>query len=455
MKEASPKLVSLHEQVAKILEKISESHNDVAVKLRGLISRHPDAYNGTSGVASSSSNPSSPSLHFNGIDRASTPPSLPIRSLWSLVPSWGEEVKNSSPYKRLWSYGVDWSSGSVFPEDRRSTTKGVTWPILSDMNLGGLTISGVSVLELPISLSDLYDPIPYQVPQSTRHKQSRRGVSWSSSGRLHRAIDRGNIFTFRTLLNLGADPEETGADGPLLVYAARAPIPEGVVFCRLLLDRGAQVDTRDSSGRTPLSHCAELTNLSVCKLLVDRGAAVDSTDSNGCTPLVWLVCTPLSHSSRQLDNCIGISELLLNRGAAIDSADSSRRTLLSHCAGFGNYNLCKLLLDRGASVDSTDSNDRTPLSYCAGLNGEVALCELLLSRGGKVDVDDVKGRTPLSYSAARAMVAMSRVLLRRGAMPDRPDLNGHTPLWYARGWGEESEVYELLRHAYMLAKLDS
>jgi len=129
--------------------------------------------------------------------------------------------------------------------------------MLSDMGLGDLSISEISVLELPISLSNLYDPIPYQGQQSTGHKQARRGVKWSSYGRLRRSIREGNIFTFRTLLNLGADPnEETDADGLLLVYAAG--MTGGFEFSRLLFDRGVQVDTRDSSGRTPLWYAHQL-----------------------------------------------------------------------------------------------------------------------------------------------------------------------------------------------------
>ena len=121
--------------------------------------------------------------------------------------------------------------------------------MLSNMSLGGLSISEISVLELPIPLSDLYDPISYQ--QSTRHKQSR---TWNSHGKLYSAIHGGNILIFRALLNLGADPNEADISGPLLVHAARQP--EKLAFCRLLLEGGAQVDMRDSSGRTPLSHAA-------------------------------------------------------------------------------------------------------------------------------------------------------------------------------------------------------
>ena len=254
------------------------------------------------------------------------------------------------------------------------------------------------MLELPIFLSDLYDPTLYQ--QSTRQKQARRGVNWSSRGRLHKAIYTGNIFIFRTLLNLGANPDEANEYGPLLVYAARRY--EGIEFCRSLLDRGVQVDSRDSSGSTPLSYAARLyRHGAICELLLDRGAEVDSTDSDGRTPL-------------------------------------------SHCAGRGYDSVCKLLLDRGAAVDSTDSYDRTPLSYCAELNVDDSVCELLLEGGGNVDLADFQGRTPLSYSAEQGNCAISRLLLNKGARAEAPDFKDRTPLSHAYKWGEASDIYQLL-----------
>ncbi|KAF8423632.1 hypothetical protein EV426DRAFT_602464 [Tirmania nivea] len=204
MKEANQsmeeQLATLHKEVEKISDKISETHSDVAVQLRELISRRHDTNDDddTSGISSLPITTSSTISYFKDNDSVSirsTSSSFSIYTVRSLIPSWTEELKDSRPYKRLWRRGVGLSSDSVFSKDSRAT-KGDTWSMLSDMSLGDLSISEISVLELPIFLSDLYDPIPYQVQQSTRKKQARRVVKWSSRGRLHRAIREGNIFTF-------------------------------------------------------------------------------------------------------------------------------------------------------------------------------------------------------------------------------------------------------------------
>ncbi|KAL2820650.1 hypothetical protein BJX63DRAFT_418288 [Aspergillus granulosus] len=58
------------------------------------------------------------------------------------------------------------------------------------------------------------------------------------------------------------------------------------VIVKLLLDRGANLDSTDSSGRTPLSYAAQNGHEAIVRLLVDRGANLDSTDNSGQTPLL-------------------------------------------------------------------------------------------------------------------------------------------------------------------------
>ena len=57
---------------------------------------------------------------------------------------------------------------------------------------------------------------------------------------------------------------------------------------KLLLDHGAQVDTKDNNtGKTALINASEYGRLSVLKLLLDFGAEVDIKDNNGMTALMY------------------------------------------------------------------------------------------------------------------------------------------------------------------------
>ena len=54
---------------------------------------------------------------------------------------------------------------------------------------------------------------------------------------------------------------------------------------QLLVEKGADVGSKDKDGRTPLSWAAENGHEAVVKLLVEKGANVDSKDNSGRTPL--------------------------------------------------------------------------------------------------------------------------------------------------------------------------
>jgi ankyrin repeat protein len=142
---------------------------------------------------------------------------------------------------------------------------------------------------------------------------------------------------------------------------------------KLLLEKGAEVDSKDSKhGWTPLWWAAGNGHEAVVRLLLEKGADVDSKDSrDGRTPLSWA-----ARNGRE-----AVMRLLLEKGAEVDSKDSQGgRTPLSWAARNGHEAVVRLLLEKGADVDSKDSRDgRTPL-WWAARNGHEAVVRLLKSK---------------------------------------------------------------------------
>ena len=120
----------------------------------------------------------------------------------------------------------------------------------------------------------------------------------------------------------------------------------------LLLKRGAEVDSRNSYGQTPLMRAA-IKGTEVVRLLIDAGAQINLMDADGQTALFCAIKYP------HLENV----QLLLERGIDVNSRDRLGRTALFHAVVSGRVDSVRILLENGADFDITDSRGLTPLYY--------------------------------------------------------------------------------------------
>lgn len=93
---------------------------------------------------------------------------------------------------------------------------------------------------------------------------------------LHDAVFQGDIRTAKELLNNGANIDAGASSDPRLTplwYATYANAPLEVI--RLLVERGANVNTVTKYGETPLTYAAIWHRRDVVTYLVDKGADID------------------------------------------------------------------------------------------------------------------------------------------------------------------------------------
>ncbi|PQE24784.1 ankyrin repeat and SAM domain containing 6 protein [Rutstroemia sp. NJR-2017a BVV2] len=158
---------------------------------------------------------------------------------------------------------------------------------------------------------------------------------------------------------------------------------------KLLLEKGAELETKSTSGQTPLSWAAGNGNEAIVKLLLEKGAELEAKDSfYSRTPLLW--ATGYGHEV--------VVKLLLEKGAEIETKSTSGRTPLLVAAEYGREAVVKLLLEKGAKLETKDLYGRTPLSLAAGFGHEVVV-KLLLEKGAEIETKNTSGRTPLSLAA--------------------------------------------------------
>ena len=216
----------------------------------------------------------------------------------------------------------------------------------------------------------------------------------------------------------------------LLIKGSRSTMM-GII--RLPFGEGAEVDSADRYGRTPLSYAVWGGHVAVVKLLLKKGARVDSMDEIGATPLSYAVCN--GHK--------GVVRLLLKNGTQADSVDNIGKALLLSAAEKGHEAVVNLLLEKGANLESKDHGGWTPLQWAAE-NGHEAVVKLLLEKGAELESKNKNGWTALWLAAENGHEAVVKLLLEKGAELESKDHGGWTPLQWAAENGHEAVVKLLL-----------
>jgi ankyrin repeat protein/Cdc6-like AAA superfamily ATPase len=278
----------------------------------------------------------------------------------------------------------------------------------------------------------------YEFKKDNLDKMSTLRDTW-----LYRAAAEGQEVVVRLLLENGADVESKDGSGRTPLSWAAENGHEAVV--KLLLEKGAELEFKDHwYGRTPLSWAAENGHEAVVKLLLEKGAELESKDRGGRTPLSW--AAENGHEA--------VVKLLLEKGAELESKDDDGRTPLSRAAENGREAVVKLLLEKGAGLESKDHwYGRTPLSWAAA-NGHEAMVKLLLEKGAELESKGRGGRTPLSRAAEKGHEAVVKLLLEKGAELESTDDYGRTPLSQAAENGYEAVVKLLLEKGAELESTD-
>jgi ankyrin repeat protein len=189
---------------------------------------------------------------------------------------------------------------------------------------------------------------------------------------------------------------------------------------KLLLQAGANLESKDMFNRTPLSCAAYIGHEAVVKLLLEAGANLEANGSGSQTPLSWAAYN--GHEA--------VVKLLLEAGANLEANGSGSQTPLSWAAYNGHEAVVKLLLEEGANLESKDSLDQTPLSGAA-YNGREAVVKLLLQAGANPETKDVDDRTPLSLAARKGYESVVKLLLEVGANLESKNIYDETPLFSA------------------------
>lgn len=250
------------------------------------------------------------------------------------------------------------------------------------------------------------------------------------------AAHRGQIDTIRLLLDKGASMTAQNPEGLVECALHWAVMVGQTKAARVLLENGADVNSKDVYGGTPL-HSAVLFSLKLSRLLLEKGADVDARNDLGQTPLL--------HAARDTARETYAREAILDKDEGHLQVGIPEEEAPLKIPKISHEAIVRTLLDKGANIHLMDNFGLTPL-HCAAGNGYVEMVKILLEQGADIAARDLRGYTPL-FSAADGSykdrykgnddhIAVMRLLLEKGADIDVKDCFERD----IRQWGSSGNV---------------
>lgn len=229
-----------------------------------------------------------------------------------------------------------------------------------------------------------------------------------------------------------------GADASL-IEMARYQDAEAV---RVLLDDGADPDTRQTDGATALHWAAFRQNIEIMTLLIEAGADVNAVNRLGASPL--FVAAKGGHA--------GMISRLLEAGADPDIALPMGETPVMTAARSGAAEGVRHLAEAGANVNASERSRGQAALMWAAAQGHVGVARVLVDAGAELEArstvrprlmfaeasnggafdqgitEQLGGYTPLLFATRNGHGGVARLLIEAGAEIDGAAGNGASPL---------------------------
>jgi len=209
------------------------------------------------------------------------------------------------------------------------------------------------------------------------------------------SIKSGNLPEINQLIRNGANINEVGSDGstPLMysIWHSKHEIwnkSKRAEVSKYLIESGADVKVKDGNKYDALLYAVDYRQNELIKILLDKGADIESTDYAGMTPLAKAVW-----QTSDVDSV----KLLIKMGANVNAKNDEGQTILDFALAIrdGKAILCELL-KAGVDLFSPDGKETARIIFigenffskdtvCLAIN-EINKC---LNSGNEVNFVDI------------------------------------------------------------------
>jgi hypothetical protein len=152
-----------------------------------------------------------------------------------------------------------------------------------------------------------------------------------------------------------------------------------VALACFLIPAVAAAQAQPGDSGPALLAAAAAGNVARVKQLLDAGADIETTNQMGATPLMWAA----------LNGRASVVTMLLERGADINARTKSGVSALSAAASKGHADVVKVLLAHRADVTSRDNKGRTALDT-AQMGGFADIVDMLRPGGGQAGLAETR-----------------------------------------------------------------
>ena len=257
---------------------------------------------------------------------------------------------------------------------------------------------------------------------------------------LRQAAIGGNIEAAKVLIAEGADVNAKDSDGRSpLHFSTGGP---GIVFSsgdhygitKLLITNGADVNANTNIGKTPVDMAVESGNIKIVELLRKHGGKYGS--------IIWAVSA---------GGDIEVVKEFLNSGVDVNTK-SIGLTLLDMAVMDNQNEIADLLRKHGgktskelaAPVKKSNNKPSKIVVQEAALSGNIEAIKVYLVDEPEVNSRDKDGWTLLHFAAYGGNNGISDFLIKKGANLNEQTNKGKTPIDLAKG-NLKKETAELLR----------